>query len=194
MAEYVELVKHAKPHLKPVIQTMMGTGMRSGEVLNLKWDRIDFKDHFIRLRAEDTKTGQARSIPISGALMGILRALPRNLRDDHVFLYEGRSVGRVERSSKAACKAAGIVYGRREPNGFVLHDIRRTVKTNMLEAGVDKSYRDLILGHVLLGMDRHYVKPKENRLTTAMARYSTWLEDKIGSVDQNVDQAGNVES
>jgi integrase len=194
IAEYVGLVKHAKPHLRPVIQAMMATGMRPGEVLNLRWDRIDLKDRFIRLRAEDTKSGQARSIPVSDALMDVLRALPRNLHDNHVFLYEGRSMGRVERSFKAACGAVGIVYGRSDPNGVILHDIRRTVKTNMLEAGLDKSYRDLILGHVLQGMDRHYVKPKENRLATAMARYSTWLEDKIRSVDQTVDQAANLES
>jgi hypothetical protein len=30
-----------------------------------------------------------------------------------------------------------------------MHDIRCTVKTNMLAAEVDKTYRDLILGHSL---------------------------------------------
>ena len=40
-----------------------------------------------------------------------------------------------------------------------MHDFRRTVKTNMLEAGVDKTYRELILGHSMEGMDRHYIKP-----------------------------------
>jgi hypothetical protein len=39
-----------------------------------------------------------------------------------------------------------------------MHDLRRTVKINMLEAGADKTYRDLILGHSLEGMDRHYIK------------------------------------
>jgi integrase len=32
------------------------TGMRSGEIFNLTWDRISLKDKVIRLQAEDTKT------------------------------------------------------------------------------------------------------------------------------------------
>ena len=193
IAEYISLCKHAKAHLKPIIQTLMATGMRPGEVLNLRWDRIDLKDRFIRLKAEDTKTGQARSIPISKALVDVLKALLRNLHDDHVFLYFGEPIKRLQKSVKRACEDAGLVYGRQRVDGFILHDIRRTVKTNMLEAGVDKTYRDLILGHMLQGIDRHYVKPKEDRLTAAMARYSTWLKDKIRSVDQTVEQVAKSE-
>ncbi len=112
----------------------------------------------------------------------------------HVFLYLGGPIKRLQKSVKRACKDAGIIYGRQRADGFILHDIRRTVKTNMLEAAVDKTYRDLILGHILQGMDRHYVKPKEDRLTTAMARYWTWLEAKIRNVDQTVDQVANLKS
>jgi hypothetical protein len=48
---------------------------------------------------------------------------------------------------------------RKAENGIPMHDLRRTLKINMLEAGADKTYRDLILGHSLAGMDRHYIKP-----------------------------------
>ena len=70
-----------------------------------------------------------------------------------------------------------------------MHDFRRTVKTNMLEAGVDKTYRDLILGHSLEGMDRHYIKPSDETLRQAMARYTAWLYGQLGNVDQTGDQA-----
>lgn len=58
----------------------------------------------------------------------------------------------------------------------------------MLEAGVDKTYRDLILGHSLEGMDRHYIKPPEETLQQAMARYTAWLDEQLKNVDQTVDQ------
>ncbi len=48
---------------------------------------------------------------------------------------------------------------RSKPEGIIFHDLRRTVKTNMLSAGVDKVYRDTILGHSLQGMDVHYMAP-----------------------------------
>ena len=70
-----------------------------------------------------------------------------------------------------------------------MHDIRRTVKTNMLAAGVDTTYRDLILGHSLQGIDVHYIQPGEEALKQAMARYTAWLDEQLENVDQTVDQA-----
>jgi intergrase/recombinase len=69
-----------------------------------------------------------------------------------------------------------------------MHDVRRRVKTNMLEAGMDKTYRDMILGHSLEGMDRHYIKPSEETLRQAMARYTAWLDEQLENVDHAVDQ------
>jgi hypothetical protein len=60
-----------------------------------------------------------------------------------------------------------------------MHDIRCTVKTNMLAAEVDKTYRDLILGHSLQGMDVHYIQPGEEALKQAMARYTAWLGEQL---------------
>jgi len=70
-------------------------------------------------------------------------------------------------------------YGRKTPNGITFHDMRRTVKTHMLYAGVDKVHRDLILGHSLKGMDVHYLAPSDESLKEAMDRYTRWLDEKI---------------
>ena len=63
----------------------------------------------------------------------------------------------------------------------------------MLKAGIDKVYRDKILGHSLTGMDVHYMAPSENDLKTSMDRYTSWLDNQIELqfVDQNVDQKLN---
>ena len=74
---------------------------------------------------------------------------------------------------------AGIPQGRDEPDGLTFHDIRRTVKTNMLNAGVDKVHRDMILGHSFHGMDVHYMAPSEDDLHRAMAKYTEWLDGQI---------------
>ena len=49
----------------------------------------------------------------------------------------------------------------------------------MLNAGVDKIHRDIILGHSLQVMDVHYMAPSEEDLHRAMARYKEWLDDKL---------------
>ncbi len=74
--------------------------------------------------------------------------------------------------------------------GFRFHDIRTTVKTNMLRAGVDKELRDTILGHSLLGMDVYYIKPSNEDLKKAMDKYTAWLDQEMEKtiVDHFVDQ------
>jgi integrase len=96
----------------------------------------------------------------------------------------------VKDSFKKACERAGIAQGRDVPGGLIFHDLRRTVKTNMVNAGVDQVHRDIILGHSLHGMDVHYMAPSEDDLHRAMARYTEWLDSQLNlqSVDQNVDQ------
>lgn len=78
--------------------------------------------------------------------------------------------------------------GQIELRALTFHDIRRTVKTNMVEAGVSKVHRDTILGHSMQGMDAHYMAPSEESLMRAMDRYTKWLDDQVASVDQSVDQ------
>lgn len=72
--------------------------------------------------------------------------------------------------------------------GIIFHDLRRTVKTHMLCAGVDKVHRDIILGHSLQGMDVHYMAPSESDLQRAMAIYTEWLDARLKDVDHIVDQ------
>ncbi|MDM8536580.1 hypothetical protein QUF70_07500 [Desulfobacterales bacterium HSG17] len=43
----------------------------------------------------------------------------------------------------------------------------------MVTAGVDKIYRDAILGHSSQGMDVHYVVPNDETLTSAMEKYTS---------------------
>jgi hypothetical protein len=62
----------------------------------------------------------------------------------------------------------------------------------MLNAGVDKVHRDIILGHTLHGMDVHYMAPSEDDLHQAMRKNTEWLDSQIPqSVDHIVDQVND---
>lgn len=58
----------------------------------------------------------------------------------------------------------------------------------MLSAGVDKVYRDTILGHSLTGMDVHYISPSEEDLHRAMGLYTACLDGQIKNVAHFVAQ------
>ncbi len=191
--EYLRLLDVAAPHLKGIITTAFNTGMRSGEILGLRWSHIDREKGVIRLPAEVTKESRAKVIPMNHHIKAVLAGLTRTIHHDFVFTYKGEPIGTnggFKKSFLTACTRAGIPQGHNEPDGITFHDIRRTVKTNMLNAGVDKVHRDLILGHSLQGMDIHYLAPSEDDLHRAMERYTEWLDGQLilASVDQNVDQ------
>ena len=94
----------------------------------------------------------------------------------------------LKKQFQEASDKANIPYGRKIKNGVTFHDIRRTFKTNLAEAGVEKVYRDSILGHRLEGMDARYIVPTDEALTKAMDRYIKWINLRFGNVDQTVDQ------
>ena len=180
-----KLEDNAPAHLKPILTVAFYTGMRKGELLELKWSHIDREKGFIRLPVGTTKEGKPKSIPINWHVREVLSRLPRSLHHDYVFTYHGQRIKNLRRSFESACRKAGIPYGRKTENGLVFHDIRRTVKTNMMRAGVDKALRDTILGHSLQGMDTYYLKPGDEDLKAAIDKYTTWMDAQIASGPQN---------
>jgi integrase len=191
--QYLKLLKSAPAHYRAVLTIAFNTGMRLGEIKALQWSHIDWNNMMIRLPKDVTKEGRAKDIPINHHVKAVLDSLPRSILCDQVITYRGKPLNgksSLKKQFPETCQKAGIAYGRKASNGIVFHDIRKTFKTNMLFAGVDRPHRDSILGHSLKGMDAHYIVPSDESLTKAMDRFTDWLDGelKLESVDQNVDQ------
>lgn len=188
--EAKQLLETAPPYLRAMLVVALHTGMRLSEIRLLNWSHIDRKAGMIRLPGEITKTKRARSVPLTAPVLTELESLPRHLHG-FVITYNGHplsSIGAVRHSMRSTCKLAGVAYGRMAEGGIIFHDTRRTAKTNMVKAGVNKVYRDLILGHSLQGMDAHYISEPglEDELRQAGIIYSGWLQAQIESVAQSV--------
>lgn len=55
-------------HVRPIIICALDKAMRRGEILQLQWRDVRFNENAIKLRADTTKTEEAREIPISKRL------------------------------------------------------------------------------------------------------------------------------
>jgi len=162
--EFDQLYQQLPPHGKLVLALGFYTGMRRGEILNLTWDKVSLKERVIRLEAGDTKDKEAREIPLCDSLYVILKAIPRNLHDNHVVLYQGRPIKNISTTLQTAARKAGITYGRTKKDGFVLHDTRHSFNTNMRKAGVQESVIMEITGHSSREMfDRYNTVDAEDR-------------------------------
>ena len=161
--EFDQICGHSVKHIRDILNTAYYTGMRRGEILNLTWDKVDMKDRFINLEAEDTKDMEKRSIPICDELYEILKVIPRNLHNPHVFTFRGKPVSDIRTGIRKACEKAGIKYGRSAKGGFIFHDLRHTFNTNMRKAGVQESVIMAITGHSTREMfDRYNTIDRED--------------------------------
>lgn len=187
------------PHLRAFVILAYNSGMRLGELRQLEWSHVDREGGFIRLPAKLVKERRDKVIPINHHAKALLDQEWRAARfrqkkvepQGCVLTYDGKAIkdkGGLKRSFRTACKSAEISYGRKTSNGITFHDIRRTVKTNMVSAGIGGAIRDTILGHTLAGMDAHYVVPPEDDLSRAMTQFTEWLDNQIASRDQNREQ------
>lgn len=167
-AEFAAMLDNAPPHLRDILMMAYHTGMRRGEILPLTWDKIDLKKRFIYLEAADTKDKEKRSIPISDELHMTLKAIPKALHDNHVFLYQGQPIEDIRTGLRATCEASGIPYGRETKGGFIFHDLRHTFNTNMRKAGVPESVIMALTGHSTRSMFDRYNTIDEDDLRDAI--------------------------
>lgn len=166
-------------HLKPMIAMGYWTGMRMGEILGLTWGKVNLTTAKIKLGKDETKERRPKTVPIPQPLLAIIKKLPRGLHTNHVILFKGAPIsrsGNITSSVAAACKRAGIKYGRKHPDGLVLHDLRHTFVTNARRAGISQSVIMAITGHSTVEMFARYNRVDEDDLEVAGDFLSKFFE------------------
>ncbi len=76
--DYVKLRNELPDHQRLLLIIGYHLGMRKGEILNLRWEQVDWSEKLIRLERRQTKGRQARVAPLYGDLAASLemRSLP----------------------------------------------------------------------------------------------------------------------
>ncbi len=108
--ECQSLVNACDTHLKPIVVTALNTGMRKGEILNLKWPNVDLKHGFILL--DKTKNGDRRELPINKTLEATFLDTSFVRRIDTPYVFYDHSTGKpyqdVKRSFNTALNRATL--------------------------------------------------------------------------------------
>jgi integrase len=141
-------LKTGTPHLRPIVEVALLTGMRRGELLSLKWEQI--RNGFLYLT--ETKSGKARQIPINNRLAEVLKEVRRGnqLKSPYVFCGpDGKRFLEVKRSFASACRRAGI-------EAFRFHDLRHTFASQLVMRGASLKAVQELLGHASLAMTMRY--------------------------------------
>jgi integrase len=151
------------PWYLPIAIMAYHTAMRKSEITNIAPSRIDLKEGFIRLKAEDTKTGEARSIPIHPELMEILKKVlkVRPFSCDRVFHRDGKPIdsNHIRWAHEMVCKKANI-------ENFTFHDFRHTCINNWRREGHDYFKIMAASGHKTISVFKRYNMVGEEELKT----------------------------
>lgn len=162
--EYAHLISVAEGYLRDFIILGVQTGMRRGELMRLRWDRVDLQQKFIHLRAEDTKAGKPRSIPLNDEAVQCLAARLEHKQNDYVFHSTkpgAEHLADPKRSFASACKRSGI-------SGVTPHVLRHTTASWMAIAGVPMLEICKILGHSSMQVTMRYAHLAPGHLRSAV--------------------------
>lgn len=171
--EVQRLIEHLPSYWRPVVLCAFFTGMRRGEILQLKWKHIDLKEGMIRLDPEMTKTREGRVIYLPELLMKEFRRLRWEGKRKYpetqwVFTRHGQQLKHIQRGWKTACLKAGL-EGRR------FHDLRRSAVRNLVRSGVPERVAMAISGHKTRSVFDRYNIVDERDLKTAAGAIETLL-------------------
>jgi integrase len=169
--EYARLLYYCAEHLRPMVILAYATTMRKGEILGLRWDQLDLVGKVISLKAEDTKTNDAREIPLDDVLVAELKKVQRVVGCPFVFTHRRKPIKEVKTAFDRACVKAGI-------KDFRFHDLRHCAVTNLRKAGVPAHVIMSISGHKTAHMLRRYDRVDREDRDNAIGKVREFLESR----------------
>jgi site-specific recombinase XerD len=142
-----------------IIQMMYATGMRASELINLKWQDIDFGRNTIHIKFAKGK--KDRIVMLSPKIKKGLKFLSEN-REGYVFIsnrnkkYTLRAIEKIVDNAKKKAK----IKKKISP-----HSLRHYFATHLLERGTDIRYIKDLLGHSDISTTLIYTKVSNRDLS-----------------------------
>ena len=165
-----------KQFLRDLFITAYNTGMRAGELVNLKWNAVNFEQGIITVKNTatfKTKSGIERIIPINEILKKVLNSrFPKVIdinQDEYVF-YRIKGirleVDYISKRFKKICRKLKF------NESYHFHTIRHTFASNLVQRGVDLYTVKELLGHSNITTTQIYSHLKRSNLVSAVDKLS----------------------
>jgi integrase len=175
-ADFEAVVGKLPEYLRDFCRFGFVTGWRKGSIESLRWS--DVGEDVIYLRAENSKTRKAETLPLDGELREIVdrRRAAAVIREkdketrfaEYVFHRNGEPIGDFRKAWATACQEANVDHR-------LFHDLRRTASRNMISAGVPQAVAMKITGHRTDSMFRRYAIVNEEQKREALAKTQQYL-------------------
>lgn len=138
-------------YMKTMILLSINTGLRRGELFDLKWENVDFNRSNLVLGGHITKSGLTRHIPLNKEALSALREWRKNTNSNELVFpnKDAKRLNNVKRSWATILRMADI-------KNFRWHDMRHHFASRLVMAGVDLNTVRELLGHADIKMTLRY--------------------------------------
>lgn len=155
---------------------------RKGELLSAKWSDVDFIANTWDIRADASKNGAPLRHKLPSQAMAVLRELKELAMDNQWLLPSSRGLGKNHISKSAMNTAIRGITGL--PEGVVIHDLRRTVRTYLSELGVAPNVAEMCLNHRPAGVRGVYdVAELIEQRYAALKKWESYLQTLLHGQD-----------
>jgi integrase len=182
--------------LGPFFKLLMLTGQRKSEVAGARWSEIDIARKLWTVPPDRFKSGQSHIVPLSDDALALIQSLPhfvgKDAGDCLFSTMNGLKPINGFSKAKASLDEALLSELRKQKPGvqlrdWVLHDVRRTVRTRLSGLKVNADVAELVIGHAKKGMLRVYDQYEfESEMREALELWAKRLRDILNPPPANV--------
>jgi integrase len=169
-------VREERSLFHDMVALLILTGQRRTEIGHLRWDEIE--DRCLELSADRTKNHRTHRLPLPPTVIKILETR----QGASPYIFPGKDTEKpfngIRRVKESLDAAVGIEH-------FTLHDLRRTLSSNMARLGVPIHVTEKILNHQsgsfggVAGIYNRHSYFDEMKM--ALDQYNEYLENLINS-------------
>ena len=147
---------------RALLTLLYSSGLRIGEVIQLKIEDIDSDRMLIHIR--NGKGAKDRLVPLAENVLKLLRSYYKQYRPE-VYLFNGESNSQYSATSirRVLQKAVHKAYIKKR---VTPHTLRHSYATHLLERGTDLRYIQILLGHSSVKTTELYTHVSTQNLQT----------------------------
>lgn len=132
-------------HVMPMALMALNTGLRRGEITQLRWTDIDLAGKRLTVRAGYAKSGKLRHVPLNSEALAVMKR----------YAKQHKGKGELFGLSCLA-KSWGRLMTAAKIEDFRFHDLRHTFASKLVMAGIDLNTVRELLGHGDIKMTLRY--------------------------------------
>lgn len=150
-------------HLMPMVVVALNTGLRRGELFQLRWINVNLSSKQITVTSTTSKSKKARYVPLNIEALNTLKSWHEQTRNsEYVFPNkDGEPLTDVKHSWASLLERAAI-------KSFRFHDMRHDFASQLVKKGVSLYVVKDLLGHSTIQVTERYAHLAPKQLEDAV--------------------------